>query len=186
MSFYKGEKVYLRALERGDIERGHKWINDWDVVRNLAPIAAYPLSMVEEERWFESAQNDKGGRQFAVVTIDGDVHIGNCGFHAIDWKNRKTEVGVVIGEKDHWCRGYGTDAMRVLLRVAFDELNLNRVSLNVFSFNRRAIAAYEKVGFKHEGTLREALYREGQYHDVLVMSILQREYREVMPRNECR
>lgn len=178
MSLYTGEKVYLRAVERDDVVRGHKWMNDWEIRRYLMPGPAYPLSMEEEERWFQSTLDSSGGKQFAIVTIDSDEHIGNCGFHRLDWKNRKAEVGILIGEKAYWGKGYGTDAMRVLLRVAFDELGLNRVYLHVYSFNKRAIASYEKVGFRLEGTCRESLFRDGQFYDELVMGILAREYRE--------
>lgn len=178
MSLYAGDKVYLRAVERGDIERGHRWINDWEVRQYLMPGPAYPISVDEEQKWFESTVHPSDGRSFAIVTVDGDVHIGNCGFHRLDWKNRKAEIGIMIGEKTYWGKGYGTDALRVLLRVGFDELNLNRLSLHVYAFNIRAIAAYEKVGFRHEGTYRESIFRHGRYHDELVMAILAREYRE--------
>jgi RimJ/RimL family protein N-acetyltransferase len=104
------------------------------------------------------------------------VHIGNTGLHQIDWKNRMAVFGIVLGEKAYWGQGFGTEAARTILRFAFEELNLHRVELEVFDFNPRAIRSYEKVGFRHEGTRREALFRNGRYQDVHLMSILQEEF----------
>lgn len=86
--------------------------------------------------------------------------------------------GIVIGEKEYWNRGYGSDALRTLLRFAFEELNLHRVFLHVFDFNERAIRCYEKVGFRHEGRLRQARFTEGRYVDELVMAVLREEWEE--------
>jgi RimJ/RimL family protein N-acetyltransferase len=104
------------------------------------------------------------------------VHVGNLGLHRIDWKNRSAVFGIVLGEKSHWNKGFGTKAARTILRFAFTELNLHRVELEVFAFNPRAQRCYEKAGFTREGTRREAIFRDGHYHDEHVMSILQEEY----------
>ena len=105
------------------------------------------------------------------------MHIGNIGLHDLDWKNRNAQLGVVIGEKAYWGLGYGTDAIKALLRFAFDEMNLHRVQLRVFEFNERAIRCYRRCGFREEGRLRQELYRGGAYHDVLLMGILREEFR---------
>ena len=105
-----------------------------------------------------------------------DRLIGNCGLFGFDWKNRFAEFGILIGEKDAWGHGYGTDAARLILRFGFDELNLNRVWLRVYDFNPRAGRAYKKAGYVQEGIYRQALYREGAYHDIHVMSVLRDEW----------
>ena len=143
-----GEKVRLRAIERDDIPRFVKWLNDPEVKQYLTMF--WPLSYAEEERWFEKHLDDQTSRVFAIETEDG-IHIGNIGLHNIDWKNRKATLGIFIGEKDYWNRGYGTDAVKTLLCFAFEELNLNRVQLSVFDFNTRAIRCYEKCGFEYTG-----------------------------------
>ncbi len=93
--------------------------------------------------------------------------------HNIDWKNRSAELlGIFTGEKEYWGQGYGSDAINALLRFAFREMNLHRIYLHVHDYNERAIRCYEKCGFQLEGRQREALFRDGRYHDVLLMSIL--------------
>ena len=94
----------------------------------------------------------------------------------IDYKNRSAECVIDIGEREMWGKGIGTSAMSLLLEFAFHELNLHRVYLQVFSFNDRGIKLYEKMGFTHDGRLRESLYRGGRWHDTLIMSLLQKEY----------
>lgn len=96
----------------------------------------------------------------------------------IDNKNRSAECIIDIGEKNMWGKGIGSSAMSLILEFAFGELNLHRVCLQVFSFNERAIKLYEKMGFSHEGRLRHALYRSGNWHDIVLMSILKSEYKD--------
>jgi RimJ/RimL family protein N-acetyltransferase len=94
----------------------------------------------------------------------------------VDWKNRSAVLGIVLGEKKHWGNGFGTDAVRLILGFAFRELNLHRVELDVYDYNVRAIRCYEKAGFRREGTLRDALFRDGAYHDVFRMAVLHSEF----------
>ncbi len=168
-----GKKTRLRAMEREDIPLCLRWFNDPEVRQYLSMYM--PLSVDEEERWFERQLERQDARVFAIETVEG-VHIGNIGLHDLDWKNRNAELGVVIGEKAYWGLGYGSDAIRTLLRFAFDEMNLHRVHLRVFDFNERAIRCYRRCGFREEGRLRQGLYRGGAYHDVLLMGILQEEF----------
>jgi len=169
----RGRKTRLRAIEREDIPRFLKWLNDPEVTRYLTLYT--PLSKAEEERWFERQLADESSRVFAIETEEG-VHIGNIGLHHIDWKNRHAELGIFIGEKEYWNQGYGADAIRALLRFAFQEMNLHRVYLHVFDFNTRAIRCYEKCGFQLEGRAREFFFRDGRYHDSLLMGILRSEF----------
>jgi RimJ/RimL family protein N-acetyltransferase len=112
---------------------------------------------------------------FAIEANDGK-YIGGCGANNLDMKNRVAEVGIFIGDKDYLGKGYGTEAMELLLQFLFDEVNMNKVSLNVIAFNKRAVRSYEKASFKLEATAREAIYRLGRYNDLLTMSILKEEY----------
>ena len=171
-----GKKTRLRAIERGDILRFVKWLNDPEVRRYLAMYM--PLSQAEEEKWFERQLEDQNSKVFAIETEEG-VHIGNVGLHNIDWKNRKAILGIFIGEKEYWGQGYGSDAIRALLGFAFREMNLHRVYLSVYDYNERAIRCYEKCGFRHEGRLRKARFSDGQYRDELMMGILRQEFEEL-------
>lgn len=171
-----GEGVRLRSIEREDIPTFVRWFNDPEVRQYL--LMYEPMSKAKEERWFEDYLNRKNDYLFAIEALIDDewTHIGNTGLHQIDWKNRMAVFGIVLGEKAYWGQGLGSDAARILLRFAFEELNLHRVELEVFDFNPRAIRSYEKVGFRHEGTRREAFFRNGRYQDVHLMSILQKEF----------
>jgi RimJ/RimL family protein N-acetyltransferase len=140
-----------------------------------------PLSLVEEERWFESMLQQSPPEHSMVIEIregDGWKPVGNCGFHVIDWRSRNGEIGLFIGEKSLWNQGYGTEAVRLLLRHGFNTLNLHRIALRVFETNPGGIRAYEKAGFVLEGRFRQAEYQDGRYLDVLYMSVLHSEYKE--------
>jgi RimJ/RimL family protein N-acetyltransferase len=169
----RGTKTRLRALEHDDLPHFVRWINDPEVRRFM--IMRYPLSMAEEEQWWEGRLQRHNDHIFAIEAEDG-THIGNIGLHDIQRENRRAVLGIVIGEKSYWGRGYGTDAIRAMLRWVFGYLNLNRVTLNVFSYNRRAIRCYRKCGFRHEGTMRQAHYVDGQYVDEWIMGILRDEF----------
>jgi RimJ/RimL family protein N-acetyltransferase len=130
----------------------------------------------DEEDWFNRQRQENDSRVFAILTREEGRLIGNCGLHQIDWTNRNAVFGIFIGDKNYWGKGYGTDATRTILRYAFGEANLHRVELEVFSFNQRGLRVYEKCGFKLEGTRRQALYREGAWHDEYVMAILREEW----------
>jgi len=171
-----GDKVRLRPIERDDLPRFVEWFGAPEVRRHLT--LYLPFSLAQEERWFESLQERQErqeGMVLAIETAEG-AHIGNIGLHAIDWKNRQAELGIVIGEKAYWNQGYGSDAIRTLLRLAFCEMNLHRVFLWVDADNGRGIRCYEKAGFQRDGIFRDVVFREGAYHDQYVMSILESEF----------
>ena len=174
-----GERIRLRAPEREDLPRFVAWLNDPDVRNNLA--ISLPLSLVEEERWFESMLQQSPPEHSMVIEIregDGWKPIGNCGFHVIDWRSRSGELGLFIGEKSLWNQGYGTETVRLLLRHGFNTLNLHRIALRVFETNAGGIRAYEKAGFVQEGRFRQAEYQDGRYIDVLYMSVLRSEFKD--------
>jgi len=174
----EGRLVRLRAIELEDVDNAFRWINDREVSRNL--MARYPYSLEAEREWVKEAAKplDFGNVRFAIETKDG-VHIGNCGLHRASAENRHAELGIMIGEKEYWGRGFGTDTMLTLLRFAFEQMNLHKVTLGVFEFNGRGLAMYTKLGFVEEGRFREDLFQDGRYWDLIRMSILRREYEAV-------
>jgi len=119
------------------------------------------------------------GYYFGIRTLAEDKLIGELGLDVVNWPGREAFVGLGIGETEYWSKGYGTDVMNVLLRFAFMEINVRRVSLGVFEYNPRAIHSYEKVGFRHEGSMRRLLKREGRRWDNLFMGILREEWLEL-------
>ena len=174
-----GERVRLRHVEREDLPHFVAWLNDPEVRHGLA--LYLPLSNAEEENWFTELLKRPGDEQPLVIEVRGEagwMMIGNSGFFKFDWRNRSAELGILIGDKTYWNQGYGTEVMRLLLRHGFTTLNLHRIFLRVFENNPRAIRAYEKAGFVLEGRMRQAEYRDGQYWDVLLMSVLSPEWSE--------
>ncbi len=175
--FLIGEQVYLRPLEEADVPICVRWLNDPEVNRTLMA-GRFPLNLLREREYIQKLYKDQENLILAIILKDGDRHIGNTGLEDIHPVHRSAMFGIVIGEKDCWGKGYGTEAARLMVRHGFQTLNLNRISLNVYDFNPRGIRAYEKAGFRKEGVLRQAVYAEGTYHDTLVMGILREELEE--------
>ncbi|MBN1267804.1 MAG: GNAT family N-acetyltransferase [Anaerolineales bacterium] len=172
-----GERIRLRAVEQDDLERYVTWFNDPEVRKHLEMIL--PMSSADEEDWYQNMRKSPPAeRAFAIDIRDGNgwTHIGSCSFLHVDQINSLAEIGISIGEKKQWGKGYGTEVVRLLLKVAFETLNLNRVYLRVYEKNMRGIRTYEKAGFVLEGRLREARFSEGSYQDVLIMGVLRSEW----------
>jgi RimJ/RimL family protein N-acetyltransferase len=153
-----------------------EWFGDSEVRRHLD--IYLPFSLAQEERWFESLQErlDRGEVVMLTIETTEGAHIGNTSLMSINWKDRHAELGITIGDRSYWDKGYGSDAVQTMLKIAFKKMNLHRVFLRVHEDNARGIRCYEKVGFQHEGTMRESVFKEGAYYDVHFMSILASEF----------
>jgi len=171
----RGERLYLRAIERDDLERCHDWMNDEELRSTLAQ--RYPMSLSREADWIERASRgqDPSHLTLAICLFEGDRHIGNCGLEAIDRDNAVATFGIFIGERDCRGKGLGEEATRTLCRYGFDEMNLHKIRLDVHAGNAAALRTYERVGFRKEGLLREEAYRGGRYIDVVRMGLLRGE-----------
>lgn len=175
----EGNIINLRAQDVADVDRILSWVNDKEVTRHLNARYVYPR--LYEEQWIAgraSAPLSFTNVHFAIETKDG-THIGGISFHSVSPEDRNAHLGMMIGDKQYWSRGYGTDALMTLLRFAFDEMNLHRVDLSVDASNSRAIACYRKCGFVEEGRMRDARYGRGEYEDQLVMGVLREEFEAV-------
>jgi RimJ/RimL family protein N-acetyltransferase len=165
----EGRLVRLRGFERSDLAACVKWIQDPEVREFL--MFRYPMSMAEEERWYDSLLKSGTDRIFAIETLQGR-YIGNIGLHRIDLLDRHAELGIFIGDKAHWSKGCGAEAIKLLLEVAFGELNLHKVYLHHQKHNARARKCYEKCGFTEEGVLKDHIYKNGKYIDAPVMGVI--------------
>ena len=170
-----GERTRLRALTTADLPMLVEWRNDPEV-KALLGGWSFPVSLEAEQGWFEEARKTRSTQRLAIEVLADGRYIGNIGLYDIDWKERKAEYGILIGDKAAWGQGYGQDASTALLEYAFLELNLNRVFLRVLALHERAIRLYEKLGFREEGRLRQDVFRGGAYRDTVIMGLLASEY----------
>jgi len=176
---FQGELVRLSSEDPQVMaETFARWNQNTEYMRLLDSDPAHLWSARKIKEWFEKDLDTAlpNNLLFAIRTLAEDKLIGFIAFDGLNWTNRDSYVAIGIGEPDFWSRGYGSDAMRLMLHYGFTELNLHRISLTVFEQNPRGIRSYEKCGFKHEGRIREFLLRDGKRSDMLHMGILRREW----------
>lgn len=168
---YYGEKVCLRAYKEEDIQKAAAFVNDKELKKLLVTSVPFPMTLWEEADWVKSQKGGKNGEyNFAIEDLETKEYIGGCGINEVNWLTRVAVVGIMIGDKDYWGRGYGTDAMKVLMKFIFEEMNMNKIRLSTFSFNERAIKSYKKCGYEIEGVLKNEIFKEGKYYDEVIMS----------------
>ncbi len=174
---YRGKLIKLRAYKESDIERAVEFINDEEVKKFLDSNIPFPITKWEEEEWVKSRKsNSEYTYDFAIEDLETGKYIGGCSINECNLKSRNCTIGIMIGDKEYWGKGYGSDSLKVLIKFIFEEVNMNKIKLNVFSFNSRAIACYKKVGFVEEGILKKELYRNGKYHDIILMSLFKEDW----------
>ena len=174
MKYFKkliGERIYLSPMNVEDAEKYVEWLSDFRTTDGIG--ASCKMTNIESEAEWIKKNIDY---QFAIVNLENDELIGNCGIKDINHINRCAEVGLFIGDEENRNKGYGAEALRLLLDYGFNYLNLNNIQLGVKAFNERAIACYKKVGFEEYGRRREAYFLNGKYYDHVFMDILAREF----------
>ena len=179
---FTGRLVRLSAFDPEEMSKAFpRWNLNSEYFRLLNSSARPMQSVKAAAKWMEKEAEEISpvNYYFSIRTLEDDKLIGEIGLDVVNWPGRDAFVGLGIGETEYWSKGYGTDVMNVLLRFAFTEINLRRVSLGVFEYNPRAIRSYEKAGFRHEGRLRHLLNREGRRWDNLFMGILREEWLEL-------
>ena len=177
-----GKKIYLRGIEKDDLSGNmSQWPNDPEITHYMV-MGAVPNSGVIYCSWntleeeYEQLRQSENDVVFAIVDKESDKLMGIIGLYGISWIPRLAELRIVIGEKDYWGKGYGTEAIKLVVEYAFDKLNLNNVYLGANAEHKRAIKAYKNAGFVEEGILRKVQYRNSKYYDAVRMSILREEY----------
>lgn len=175
MKYFKklvGERIYLSPRNNQDIEKFVEWLNDFETTDYLD--RSSDLITIEGEKKYLEEVAD--GYFFVIVDLENDKMIGTISLERVCNANRSAVLGIFIGDKDYRSKGYGTEAIRLLLDFGFNYLNLHSVNLNVMSFNDRAIACYKKCGFREAGRRRECVYVNGKYYDKISMDILKDEF----------
>lgn len=174
----QGTLVMLREYRREDLHWMRQWVNDREIVLHLSDIFLYPHALESTEAYLEAMlDGSTDSRGFVIADPVTEDYIGQVNLDSIDWKNRVGKIGIVIGSTENLGRGYGTEAMKLLIDFAFLEMNLNRLELEVYDFNERAIRSYLNCGFIQEGRLREKQYKNGRYSDVIQMGILKSDWK---------
>jgi len=173
----RGELVHLTHEDPEEIARIEAdWHLNSEYCRLLDWDPARRFSSKTIQKWVEKQYENPNDFSFAIRLLEDDRIVGGIGLDGLNWAHRESFVGIGLGQKEDWGKGYGTDAMKIILRYAFTELNLRRVSLDVFEYNPRGIRSYEKAGFVVEGCVRGMVFREGRHWDVIYMGILREEW----------
>jgi RimJ/RimL family protein N-acetyltransferase len=170
----KSTHLYLGPIKADDLPLLLEWVNDREQVLLNAPYK--PIAEARHREWFAAIQRRNDAFIFGIRLRDANKLIGSCQLHSISHVHRSAELQIRLGDVEERGRGYGTEAVRLLLDFAFKDLNLHRIYLNVLGTNSRAIRVYEKIGFVREGVGREAAHIDGRYVDIIQMGMLADEY----------
>lgn len=174
----RGSRVRLTALTQSDLPTIVQWHQNPEFLRLFDALPAYPRTEAALAQWLDDTRKSTEAFLFAVRSLDSNELIGYVELDGILWTHRVSGVSIAIGEAKQWGKGYGYEAMQLLLQFAFDELNLHRIQLTVFSYNERAIVLYEKLGFHREGVHREHLQRDGRRYDMYLYGFLRSEWED--------
>jgi len=167
-----GKICYLSPININDAEKFTEWLNDMDVMKNFS---LYPniISLENEREILEKISKE---HNYSIINLETNELIGNCGFVNIDYINQTAEIGIFIGNKILWNKGYGTEAFSLLIDYGFKALNFHNIMLRVYENNKGAIKCYEKVGFKKIGIRREGLLRDLKRQNIVFMDILKEDF----------
>ena len=178
-----GDRIYLspRSIDEADIEKFTQWLNDFEVTDYTRRSGAI-MSLEGERKYLTDNSNPEA--TFAIVTLEEDKMIGTVGLEELNYVNRSAVLGIFIGDKEYRSKGYGTEAIRLLLDYGFNYMNLHSIKLNLMSANERAFKCYSKCGFKETGRIRENIFVNGKYYDTITMDILENEFNENCIRNK--
>lgn len=177
---YRIDSIVLRCPEPEDAELLYAQKNDPEVADLLGGFSrGYSRKDIQE--WMEFHRQRRDEVLWVIADAQDNRCLGHVGLYEIDHRIRSAEFAIMIGDKSRWGRGLGESVTRFTLGYGFRMLNLNRIALNVLKTNPRAIALYKKIGFREEGLLRKSQFKNGEYVDALLMSVLSEEYHERWP-----
>lgn len=177
----RGERIRLTALQDTDAHSIAQWYEDEYFVRHFDASPSYPRDADYWRKWLHDVRNDKHTYAFAIRPLTDHTLIGLVDVSDIYWTNRNGILGMGIGNSAYRHKGIGTEAMQLMLRFCFRELNLHRLSLTVFSYNLPAIRLYERLGFVKEGVYRQQILRDGVRYDMLAYGLLIHEWQALQP-----
>jgi RimJ/RimL family protein N-acetyltransferase len=172
----EGKRVYLRRIESSDVDYFLQSVSNPEIRRLTGTTGFFTKAKIET--FLERVTTDSNRIDLMIALQENDQVIGDLAILDIDHQQRNGSFRIAITDESYMSKGYGTEALRLIIDYMFNTLNLRRIGINVYAFNARAIRAYEKLGFVQEGVLREELYYDGQYHDNILMGLLKSEYQK--------
>lgn len=170
-TYFAGSKVTLRAIERGDIPQLAEWINDERI--SGMDEARFPVSLTEEEAWYERIVKDEGKQKLVIVNEEGE-DVGLVSLHDIDRANQTAEIGCYV-DPEHRRRGYSREALELLIRFAFEELNVRKICASILAFNEASRSLFESLGFEVEGVRRRHVFTRGDFEDLVEMAVFRKD-----------
>jgi RimJ/RimL family protein N-acetyltransferase len=173
----RGEKIYLTELDLDNAETIRAWLNDPEVYKYLM-VGHTPISKEDERRYYQADAVSSDTRNFEIHVAEDGRYIGNVGLKDIDPIHRHAELGISIGHKEDWGKGFGFDAIVTCLRYAFDTLGLHTVKIRAHADHSRALELYRRVGFVEVGRERETVFQDGRFADYVALDMIDREFRE--------
>lgn len=186
MKYFKkllGDNIYLSPRNIEDVEKYTEWLNDFETT-DYTGRSGMIYTLEAEKRHLEESEKRENEVVFAIVDLEKDKLIGNCGIHQIDNINRTAVLGIFIGDKEERNKGYGTEVMNLMLDFGFNYLNLHSIKLDLMEFNERALKCYQKCGFKEYGRRRKCRFVNGKYYDLISMDILADEFKQSFIKNK--
>lgn len=174
--FLKGERVNLRALQENDLNDTYlQWLNDEEICR-FNSHAVFPNTVEKMKAYFAGLHTNHNQVILAMVDRMTGKHIGNVSLQNINWISRNAEFAILLGDKDFWGGGYGTEAAKLIVEYGFQRLNLHRIYCGTIEGNKGMIKLAEKLSMKEEGRRREAIYKDGRFLDIYEYGVLRNEY----------
>mgnify|MGYP000900401149 FL=1 len=171
-----GEKVFLTGLERANAETARAWLND-PAVNRFMEVGQVPITAAAEAAFYDRLETSSSDFVFEIHLEENGRYVGNIGLHGVDWRHRFAELGLFLGSPVDHGRGYAADAIRTILRFAFDTLGLHRVRLRCYEGNEAGLRLYRHLGFTEVGRHRETFFRDGRFWDEFHFDMLDHEFR---------
>ncbi len=184
--FLIGKKLYLRGIEEEDLEGKYfDWLNDFKVTKYMES-GIFPNTVERMQEYFKNVGRSNNNVLLAIIDMKTDEHIGNIRLGPINWVHRTSFVGIMIGEKNFWGKGYGTESLKLVMEYAFNRLNLHKISSGINNSNKTSIRAFERAGFKIECRRKDELYVDDSYHDALIMGLTKEDFSRRQTPSESR
>ena len=175
--FIEGENIYLREVRQNDVnENYYAWMNDYEITQYLET-RYYPNSLDKISEFVKSKDGDSSNVFLAIVNKSTNAHIGNVKLGPINWIHRTAEIGILLGEKKDWGKGFATETLKLLSNYAFKKLNLRKLTAGCYGNNKGSEKAFVKAGFEIEGVRKSHFFFEGHYVDFVLLGLINKDFK---------